>query len=285
RCVPKPQVCLTTFDKFGCSQYECVPRQLTCDQARDPVCDTDHMEHSNLCTLYQRGKSLSYRGPCQPFCRAKEPVCGHNGETYSSVCAAYSDRVAVDYYGPCQAVGVLSEYSAVAECAAVKCPSLSAIGCKPIIPPGACCPLCAGMLRVLFDKEKLDTIAKVTSKKPITVVEILQKVRMHVSVPQCDVFGYLSIESEIVILIIPVDHYPKALQIEACNKEAEKIESLINSDSPTLASHVPLSALIISQVQVSSSLPSSAVVGRPLFHSLLLLLSLGLTVHLLWTRP
>ena len=262
-----------------------MPRQLTCDQARDPVCDTDHMEHSNLCTLYQRGKSLSYRGPCQPFCRAKEPVCGHNGETYSSVCAAYSDRVAVDYYGPCQAVGVLSEYSAVAECAAVKCPSLSAIGCKPIIPPGACCPLCAGMLRVLFDKEKLDTIAKVTSKKPITVVEILQKVRMHVSVPQCDVFGYLSIESEIVILIIPVDHYPKALQIEACNKEAEKIESLINSDSPTLASHVPLSALIISQVQVSSSLPSSAVVGRPLFHSLLLLLSLGLTVHLLWTRP
>lgn len=36
---------------------------------------------------------------------------------------------------------------------------------------------------------------------------------MHVSVPQCDVFGYLSIESEIVILIIPVDHSPKALQV------------------------------------------------------------------------
>lgn len=52
-----------------------------------------------------------------------------------------------------------------------------------------------------------------TNKKPITALEILQKVRMHVSVPQCDVFGYLSIESEIVILIIPVDHYPKALQV------------------------------------------------------------------------
>lgn len=72
----------------------------------------------------------------QPFCRATEPVCGHNGETYSSVCAAYSDRVAVDYYGDCQAVGVLSEHSSVAECASVKCPSLSAAGCKPIIPPG-----------------------------------------------------------------------------------------------------------------------------------------------------
>lgn len=52
-----------------------------------------------------------------------------------------------------------------------------------------------------------------TSKKPITVLEVLQKIRMHVSVPQCDVFGYLSIESEIVILIIPVDHHPKALQV------------------------------------------------------------------------
>lgn len=157
---------------------------------------------------------------------------------------------------------------------------------KMVSVTGACCPLCAGMLRVLFDKEKLDTIAKVTNKKPITVLEILQKIRMHVSVPQCDVFGYLSIESEIVILIIPVDHYPKALQIEACNKEAEKIESLINSDSPTLASHVPLSALIISQVQVASSLPSSAAVGRlPPVHSLPLFLSLGLTVHLLQTCP
>ncbi|XP_043746999.1 reversion-inducing cysteine-rich protein with Kazal motifs [Cervus elaphus] len=282
RCIPKPQVCLTTFDKFGCSQYECLPRQLTCDQVRDPVCDTNHMEHSNLCTLYQRGKSLLYKGPCQPFCRAPELVCGHNGETYSSVCAAYSDRVAVDYHGPCQAVGVLSEYSSVAECAAVKCPSLSAAECKPIIPPGACCPLCAGMLRVLFDKEKLDTIAKVTNKKPITVLEILQKIRMHVSVPQCDVFGYFSIESEIVILIIPVDHYPKALQIEACNKEAEKIESLINSDSPTLAAHVPLSALVISQVQVSSSMPSAAPRSWPPHHPRLFLLSLGLTIHRVW---
>ncbi|XP_045152461.1 reversion-inducing cysteine-rich protein with Kazal motifs-like, partial [Echinops telfairi] len=283
RCIPKPQVCLTTLDKFGCNQYECVPRQFTCDQARDPVCDTDHTEHNNLCTLYQRGKRLSYKGLCRSFCRAAEPVCGHNGETYSSVCAAYSDRVAVDYHGPCQAVGVLAEYGSLAECAAVKCPPLSGTGCKPVIPPGACCPLCAGMLRVLFDREKLDAIAKVTSKKPITILEILQKIRMHVSVPQCDVFGYFSIESEIVILIIPVDHYPKALQIEACNKEAEKIESLINSDSPTLASHVPLSALIISQVQVSSSVPSASPRARPPHGArLLLLCSLALALPSLW---
>lgn len=276
RCIPKKQVCLTSFGKFECSQHECVPRQLNCDQTQDPVCDTDSVEYSNVCTLYQKGKNLAYRGPCQPFCKSVEPVCGHNGETYSSVCAAYSDRVAVDYYGHCQAVGVLSDYGFHTECAFVKCPQLSATGCKPVIAPGACCPLCAGMLRILYDKDKLDNFARVTNKKPITVLDILEKLRLHVSVPQCDVFGYLSIESEIVILIIPVDQKPKPLQIEACNKEAEKIESLINSDSPTLASHVPLSALIASQVQVSFSISSPSVKVGPVLHCLFISFSFTL---------
>nr|XP_033785523.1 reversion-inducing cysteine-rich protein with Kazal motifs isoform X3 [Geotrypetes seraphini] len=257
RCVPKQQVCLTSYEKFGCSQHECMPRQLNCEQIHEPVCDTENVEHINMCTLYQRGKILAYKGSCQLFCKTVEPVCGHNGETYSNVCAAYSDRIAVDYYGQCQAVGVLSGYSFNTECASVKCPPLVAKGCKPVISPGSCCPLCAGLLKILFDKDKLDTFAKVTNKKPITILDILEKIRLHISVPQCDVFGYLSIENEIVILIIPVDKHPKALQIEACNKEAERVDSLINSDSPTLASHVPLSALVTSQVQISLKLSSS----------------------------
>ncbi|KAF7247909.1 Reversion-inducing cysteine-rich protein with Kazal motifs [Varanus komodoensis] len=210
RCIPKPQVCLTSFEKFGCNQYECMPRQFSCgDQLRDPVCDTDNIEYNNLCALHQKGKSS--------FCKSVDLVCGHNGETYSNVCAAYSDRVAIDYSGPCQAVGVLSDYSTQGECVSVTCPHLSATGYKPIIPPGACCPLYAGMLRVLYDKEKLDIFAR----------------------------------------------------IEACNKEAEKIESLINSDSPALASHVPLSALIVAQAEVSFKKFSCSSQLMPALHLLL----------------
>lgn len=73
-------------------------------------------------------------------------------------------------------------------------------------------------------------------------------------------------------------------QIEACNKEAEKIESLINSDSPTLASHVPLSALIISQVQVSSSVPSAGIEVRAPCPFCLILLSLGPALYVVWTH-
>uniref|UniRef100_A0A8C5ME93 Reversion-inducing cysteine-rich protein with Kazal motifs n=1 Tax=Leptobrachium leishanense TaxID=445787 RepID=A0A8C5ME93_9ANUR len=258
RCVVKRQVCLTSFEKFGCPQYECISRQLKCDYSQDPVCDTDNVEHGNICTLYQRGKQLSYKGSCQHFCKSVEPVCGQNGETYSSVCSAYSDRVAVDYYGSCKDVSIFSHHSLHTECSSVKCPRIPVEGYNLVTPPGACCPLCAGVLRILFDKDKLDIFAKATSKNPITVLDILQKIRLHVSVPQCDVFGYLSMESELVVLIIPVDNQPKAIQIDACIKEAEKINSLINSDSPTLASQVPLSALITSEVEVSSPLRSDS---------------------------
>lgn len=41
-------------------------------------------------------------------------------------------------------------------------------------------------------------------------------------------------------------------QIEACSKEAEKIDSLINYASPTLVSQVPLSAFLTSEIKTSS---------------------------------
>lgn len=65
----------------------------------------------------------------------------------------------------------------------------------------------------ITSSRKFFVFFQVTNKKPITVLDILEKIRLHVSVPQCDVFGYLSIESEIVILIIPVDQNPKPLQV------------------------------------------------------------------------
>ncbi|XP_077125548.1 reversion-inducing cysteine-rich protein with Kazal motifs isoform X1 [Ranitomeya variabilis] len=257
RCISKRQVCLTSFERFKCLQYECIPKQMKCEHMREPVCDIENTEHPNICTLFQRGKQLSYKGSCQTFCKSMEPVCGHNGETYTNVCSAYSNRVAVDYYGRCQDVGILSEHSFHSECASIKCPTKPKVGCKAVIPPGACCPLCAGVLRILYDKEKLDRFAEATKKWPISILDVLHKIRHHISVPQCDVFGYLSVESEIIVLIVPVDNQTKTIQIEACNKEAEKINSLINSDSPTLASQVPLSALITSEVQISPTLKSN----------------------------
>uniref|UniRef100_A0A673JD33 Reversion-inducing cysteine-rich protein with Kazal motifs n=2 Tax=Sinocyclocheilus rhinocerous TaxID=307959 RepID=A0A673JD33_9TELE len=253
RCVPRRQVCLTELSEYPCPQYECVSRPAGCDQNQlDPVCDTDNMEHANLCLLFQRSKSLAYMGHCQDACRKPREVCGHNGETYSTVCEAFSDRVAVDYQGRCHAVGVVSEFTSDSGCNAVPCPPLSSRACNPITPLGACCPVCAGMLQILWNKAQMNSFAKLNRNQPVTVHDILKILRLHISVPQCDIFGYLSIDSELIFLIVPVDQQPTPLQIEACSKEAEKIDSLLNSASPTLVSQVPLSAFLRSELQLST---------------------------------
>ncbi|XP_061111244.1 reversion-inducing cysteine-rich protein with Kazal motifs [Conger conger] len=253
RCLPSRKVCLSSVSEFPCRQHDCVARSLVCDKTLlDPVCDTAGQEHPTLCLLSQRGKVPAYSGPCQEGCSRPSPVCGQNGETYSTVCEAFSDRVMVDYPGQCHSVGVVSELSSESGCDSVSCPPLATQGCQPVTPPGACCPLCAGMLRILWNKEQMNIFAELDHRRPVTVHDVLAILRLHVSVPQCDAFGYLSIDGELVVLIAPVDQQPTPLQMEACNKEAEKIDSLITSGSPTLVSRVPLSALALSEVKVST---------------------------------
>uniref|UniRef100_A0A8D0AFR5 Reversion-inducing cysteine-rich protein with Kazal motifs n=1 Tax=Sander lucioperca TaxID=283035 RepID=A0A8D0AFR5_SANLU len=273
RCIPKYRVCLS--DWSDCPQHECVGRPAACDKnSVEPACDTDGLLHASLCQLQQAGKNLAYMGHCQDACRKPRQVCGHNGETYNTVCEAFSDRVAVDYEGPCHAVGAMSDVAPDSACSVIPCPALSIPGCQPVTPPGACCPICASMLQILWNKEQMNTFSKVHTNQPVTVHDVLQVLRLHVSVPQCDVFGYLSIDHQLVVLIAPVEQQPTPLQIEACSKEAEKIDSLINYASPTLVSHVPLSAFLNSEIQTSSIHSSGGPGPSPLPPGLCFLLGL-----------
>uniref|UniRef100_A0A8C4GJ43 Reversion-inducing cysteine-rich protein with Kazal motifs n=1 Tax=Dicentrarchus labrax TaxID=13489 RepID=A0A8C4GJ43_DICLA len=277
RCIPKYRVCLS--DSSDCVQHECVGRPTPCDKSSvEPACDTDGLVHPSVCQLQQAGKTLAYMGHCQDACRKPQQVCGHNGETYSTVCDAYSDRVAVDYEGPCHAVGAVSDVAPDSACSLIRCPPLSTPGCRPVTPPGACCPICASMLQILWNKEQMNTFSKVRTNRPVTVYDVLQTLRLHVSVPQCDVFGYLSIDHVLVVLIAPVDQQPTPLQIEACSKEAEKIDSLINYASPTLVSHVPLSAFLASEIKTSSIHSSGGTPPSPLPPGLCLFLGLLIAV-------
>lgn len=54
---------------------------------------------------------------------------------------------------------------------------------------------------------------QLNKNQPVTVHDVLQILRLHVSVPQCDVFGYLSIDHELVVLIAPVEQQPTPLQV------------------------------------------------------------------------
>ncbi|XP_017294946.1 reversion-inducing cysteine-rich protein with Kazal motifs [Kryptolebias marmoratus] len=280
RCIPKHRVCFS--NSSDCPQYECVGRLGACDKNLfEPACDTDGQVHRSLCHLQQGGKTLAYMGQCQETCRKPRRVCAHNGETYDTMCHAFSDRVAVDYEGPCHKVGAVSGMGPDSPCSLISCPTITTPGCHPITPPGACCPICGSMLQILWSQKLMKLFSKMERNQPVTVLDVLQNLRLYVSVPQCDIFGYLSVDHLLVVLILPVDHQPTPLQVEACNKEAEKIDSLINYASPTLVSHVPLSAFLSSEIRTSSilsggSLPAPMPSGLCFFLVLLVSAVLGL---------
>ncbi|XP_035688091.1 LOW QUALITY PROTEIN: reversion-inducing cysteine-rich protein with Kazal motifs-like [Branchiostoma floridae] len=268
RCIPRPKVCLNGLDQQHCQQYQCVPRSCEGEED-DPVCDVDGVQHPNYCQLLAAGKLLGYHAPCHEKACKVSPVCGHNGETYESNCAAHAARVSIDYEGPCLAVGLRPGQGKYPECSTVSCPDSSL--CEGIIPPGACCPVCGGVLAMLYSGWYVDLVSRQASIGPITVTQVIQQLRNHVSVPQCDVFGYLSIEGDIIAIVMPVTPNTTPLQVEACNQEAQKVAALINAGSPVIVSHVPLSFLTSASLHLAAvTMVSTATAAVPSLPALLL---------------
>ncbi|XP_063965073.1 reversion-inducing cysteine-rich protein with Kazal motifs-like [Lytechinus pictus] len=248
RCVPKRRVCLSV-NFADCPQYDCVIASNDCNmETYAPVCDTNHITHPNMCTLHSLGAELAYRGRCQVDCHSSihQQVCGHNGETYSSECEAWNDRTTVDYYGPCQAVGTLTgEEDVEIQCTTVDCPEVVAPDlCIAVTPPGSCCPICAGQVRILFSEREVDRVVTASGSRSISLDSVLDGLRNEVAVAECDLFGYLSIEGDIIALIKPIVTNPTLIQIKACNTEAEKIAALINNRSPVISAYLHLSPLL-----------------------------------------
>lgn len=74
---------------------------------------------------------------------------------------------------------------------------------------------------------------------------------------ECSARGHLTIELDLMVLVIPVTPRPSALQLEACVREAEKLASLIHRGSPRILSELSLSALTEATV-VHSEVTSAA---------------------------
>ncbi|XP_042894920.1 reversion-inducing cysteine-rich protein with Kazal motifs [Parasteatoda tepidariorum] len=240
RCVPKKRVCLSIRHR-SCKQYDCVNMQHNCNQLpKFPVCDTDNVEHPNICWMLQRRKLLAYYGKCMSHCRGTGLVCGHNGETYASECAAWAERVSVDYKGACAAVG--SKDGKYSRCGGIKCPPLPSEDCTKVFPPGGCCPICGAALRLLYSQKLSDaSVEAIRDVDPVVIQTIAEKIREHVKVTECEVFAYLSLESDIIVLVMAITDSPTKLQVEACVREAEKLQALIQQHSPTLLTELPLS--------------------------------------------
>lgn len=120
-----------------------------------------------------------------------------------------------------------------------------------ITPPGACCPVCAGAVRLLYSTQQINRALYTLQNrdtKPLTLRALLKTLERQIQVAQCVLRGYLSVELDIVVLVQTTERYPSALQLEACVREAEKIASLVNRQSPRVVSELSLSSLTAAKV-------------------------------------
>lgn len=243
-CLERPTIYLSHQQKSV--QYECVRTKNCSNQPLDPICDTEGYTHANPCAMLLNRKKLNYWGECQQGCLKMGIVCGINGVTYNSECAAWAEYVSVDYPGPCLAVGPVTN-AMEPKCLfdRIICPALKKPKCLGFTAPGACCPKCGGALRILYSNKQFDRAVYATNftENVVTLHNILKALERHVTIAECVLRGYLSIEMEIFLSVESVLEHPTDLQLEVCVLEAEKIADLINRESVLITSDLVLSAL------------------------------------------
>lgn len=212
-------------------------------------------------------------------CR-RTPVCGINGVTYRNECEAWSgecvllslfiehtknyqasfivrlsDYSIADYDGACREIGLLTD-ALGQRCASVKCPQRGRTNCPEgmITPPGACCPTCAGAIRVVYSRKQIDRALLAMRGKNtdvLTLKGVLHSLEGLVRLANCRLSGFLTIESDLFVMVRSTEDNPMAIQHEACIREAEKIASLIDTQSHRITSDVALSALTVANFVTS----------------------------------
>lgn len=86
------------------------------------------------------------------------------------------------------------------------------------------------------------------SMSALTVDAVLNALERQIQVAECTIQGYLTVELDLIVLVVPVSQHASDLQLEACVREAEKLSSLIRRGSPRILSELVLSALTAATV-------------------------------------
>lgn len=136
-------------------------------------------------------------------------------------------------------------------CASVKCNFHFKCKQSAIIPPGACCPICGGAIRIIYSRKQIDRALFTLKGKNtdiLTLKGILQALDNLIQVAHCRLSGYLTIENDIFVIVNSHEMNLSELQHEACFREAEKIATLIDTQSHKITSNIALSALTVANV-------------------------------------
>lgn len=144
------------------------------------------------------------------------------------------------------------------------------------IPPGACCPICGGAIRIIYSRKQIDRALFALKGKNTEILSlkgVLRSLDNLIQVTHCKLSGYLTIESDIFVIVHTVGPNLTPLQREACVREAEKIATLIETQSHRITSDVAMSALTVANLVRSQDLDlyfNSAINFEPYLSILLL---------------
>lgn len=181
----------------------------------------------------------------------------------------FTDFSSMDYPGPCQDLGLLTA-TLGPRCTRVKCPSLPLSSCLPIIPPGACCPVCSGSFRIVYSRKQIDRALYALNNKNsylLTLKSVLRSLAALIRTADCRLSGFLTIEADIFVTVQSTSQEDTSeIQIEACHREAEKIVNLISTQSHKITSDLSLSALTVAnmmQPEVSATRRITGVMYLP----------------------
>lgn len=158
----------------------------------------------------------------------------------------------VDYNGICRAVGLINDESTeTTRCSSVKCEKRLPGNCLGIVPPGACCPVCGGVIRIVYSRKQIDRSLYALQGKDtesLTLKAILRSLQSLIKISQCYLSGYLTFETDIFIVVYSIHKNPTQIQIESCTREAEKLSILIETKSHFITSDLALSALTVANI-------------------------------------
>jgi reversion-inducing-cysteine-rich protein with kazal motifs len=151
----------------------------------------------------------------------------------------------IDYHGPCRAVGLVDVES---PCSTVKCPRDLPEDCLGFIPTGACCPVCGGGLKIIYSRKQIDRgiyALRNAHLETLTIKSILRSLQRLIKTSSCYLSGFLTFETDLMLIVYNIEKNPRAEQIEICRQEAVKISNLISTRSHHFTSNLGLSSFIL----------------------------------------
>ena len=76
------------------------------------------------------------------------------------------------------------------------------------------CGYTAGEIRLLASAKLIDGVnAAWSSRQPVSLSDVLRVLRHQLTVAECDVFAYVSIESDVIVIVTSIIPSPTRLQV------------------------------------------------------------------------